>query len=212
VVFSCRRLGFVVAIEAMKTPPLADLSRNVVIGLALILTAGCATHKETPPPAPAPVHKHCPAKFSYHYVDSPHGFSLCLPKHLTKGDASSYGYPAGSALFTGFSVPAGTNLVTKKLIIVSGTDSDIQGATAWGHFSADGVTFTRQKALDGSAGHMTTYISYGWTHGGKVLHFDFQLFASNPAVFPPATRPAEYSLNAQLKYSEEIMSTFHRLH
>ena len=77
--------------------------------------------------------------------------------------------------------------------------------------TADGVTFTRTKELDGSAGHMTYVIIYTWTHGGKTLHFDFSLFTVNVNVYPPASRPAEFDFAKQVKYSEEIMKTFHRL-
>jgi hypothetical protein len=191
----------------MKSSPIP------LLGLALILISGCCSMKpktaSTPPPPPA-VHKRCPAEFPFHYVDSAHGFSLCLPKHLTKTDASSY--PAGSVMFTGFSVPAGTNLQSKKLIIVSGTDSNLQAATGWGHLTADGVTFKRMTAGDGSAGHMTTYLSYTWTEPSQVLHFDFQLYAVNPMVYPPATRPEEYNLGAQRAYANEVMDTFRKLH
>ncbi len=185
----------------MKKSPLT------LLGFALLLTAGCC-HMHVPA-TPPPAAKRCPAKFSYHYVDPAHGFSLCLPKHLTKTAAD--GYPAGSVTFTGFSVPAGTNLVTKKLIIVSGTDSNLQAATGWGHLTADGVTFQRMTAGDGSAGHMTTYLSYTWTQPSQTLHFDFQLYAVNPLVYPPATRPTVYDLSAQQAYANEVMHTF-RVH
>ena len=193
----------------MRTFSPAKLSRTVFMSLAVIVAAGCATQKEIPPPptpSPRPRHEHCPAKFSYHYIDSAHGFSICLPASVTKGDASAY--PAGSVLFNGFAVPAGTNLVTKKLIIVPGTDPDMQAGTANGTFVADGVTFTRMNAGDGSAGHLTQYIIYTWTHGGKTLHFDFSLFSANVNDFPASTRPAQFDLPAQVKFTEEVMKTF----
>jgi hypothetical protein len=79
------------------------LFRGFSAALAMILAGGCAA------PKASPAHDQCPAKFAYHYTDSTHGFSLCLPASVTKGDAS--GFPAGSVPFQGFAVPKGTNLV-----------------------------------------------------------------------------------------------------
>jgi hypothetical protein len=129
---------------------------------------------------------------------------------LTQGNAG--GYPTGTVLFNGFAVPAGTNLVSKRLIIVPGTDPDMQAGTADGHFTAGGVTFSRMQAGDGSAGHLTQFIIYTWTHGGKTLHFDFSLYSEDVNVFPPSSRPAQFNFAKQYKFTEEVMKTFHRLH
>jgi hypothetical protein len=199
----------------MRTLPPAKFFHRAVGGFAILGVAGCAVlfaptiPTETPAPL-APAHEHCPAKFSFHYVDSTHGFSLCLPAKVTKGDASSY--PSGSVLFNGFAVPKGTNLVTKRLIIVPGTDPDMQAGTADGSFVSDGVTFARMQAGDGSAGHLTQFIIYTWTHGGQTFHFDFSLYSANVNDFPASSRPLEFDLPAQVKFTEEVMKTFRRLH
>jgi hypothetical protein len=191
--------------KTMKTFSLLELSRYGFIGLMMAFGGGCASMHQKPQPPVA----HCPAKYSFHYVDSAHGYSLCLPAQAKKGDAS--GYPTGSVLFNGLPVPAGTNLESKQLIIVSGMDDNMQGSTAFGHLTVDGVTFQRVKASDGSAGHSTLHVIYTWTHNGKTLHFDFAHRAVNVLVFDPPNRPAEYDQAAQVKISEEIMHTFRRL-
>ncbi len=191
----------------MKASSPAVLCRFASACIATLLAAGCATRPPLPPP---PIQAHCPAKFSDHYVDTVHRFSLCLPAGLSKGDAGAY--PSGTVLFTGFAVPAGTNLEAKQLIIVPGTDPDMQGATPDGRLTADGVTFSRVQAGEGSAGHLTQYYIYTWTHGGKTLHFDFSLYSSNVNDYPPASRPAEFDLPAQVKFTREIMKTFRLLH
>jgi hypothetical protein len=174
------------------------LSRRACVGVIMILVTGCALHQQ------------CPSNLSDHYVDHTNGFSLCLPGSVTKGNAG--GYPSGSVLFTGFPVPQGTNLEEKRLAIVPGTDPDMQDATAGGHFTADGVTFTRSQAGDGSAGHLTQYIIYTWNHGGTPLHFGFSLYSVNVNVYPPSSRPAQFDFAAQLHSTEEVMSTFRRTH
>ncbi len=161
------------------------------------LFAGCALHEQ------------CPSDLSQHYVDHANGFSLCLPAGVTKGNAG--GYPSGSVVLTGFPVPPGTNLEQKRLAIVLGTDPDMQDATPDGHFTADGVTFRRDNAGEGSAGHLTQYIVYTWKHGGKKIHFDFSLYSVNVEVYPPSSRPAQFDLAAQKQSIEDVMKTFHRL-
>jgi hypothetical protein len=192
----------------MEMLPPAEFSRRAFIGLAMILAAGCACDKPSPP---QPGYPPCPSNFSQHYIDTARHFSLCLPASATESNNTG-GYPSGTVLFNGFAVPPGTNLEQKRLIIVPGTDPNMQGATPYGHFTADGVTFTRSQELDGSAGHMTTNIIYTWTQGGNTLDFDFSLYAVNPGVYPPSEQPAEYDLAAQVRFTEKIMGTFHRLH
>jgi len=192
----------------MNPPFFATLFRCVSVALIMMLASGCSALPWQKP------HHHaaqCPPQFSFHYVNAVRGFSLCLPAGVQQSNAS--GYPAGTVIFTGFAVPAGTNLESKKLLIVPGAYSDIiSSATAFGHFTADGVTFKRTKFGDGSAGHMDIHIIYTWTNGSKKLNFDFDLHSVNPGVYDPSNRPAEYNLNAQVKNTEEIMSTFKRLH
>ena len=88
--------------------------------------------------------------------------------------------------------------------------------TSWqvvpaGSLTADGVVFKRVKANEGSAGHSTLHVIYTWKKNGKVMHFDFTHYAVNVGNFDPPNRPAEYDQAAQIKMSEEIMSTFKRL-
>jgi hypothetical protein len=190
----------------MKAFPSAELFRRAALGVAILLLAGCATSNPTPLPADG----HCPANLPYHYVDPTHGFSLCLPGSVSQGNAG--GYPAGTVVFTGFAVPSGTNLEQKRLAIVPGTDPDMQDATLHGHFTADGVTFRRATAGEGSAGHLTQYFIYTWTHGGKKLHFDFSLYSVNVNVYPPNNRPAQFDLPAQIRSMDHIMRTFRRVY
>ena len=143
------------------------------------------------------------------YTDAALKFRLCLPKGLTK--QAPAGRAAGSVEFTGFAVPAGTNLESKTLVIVAGSYDEMQGAKAFGQFTAGGVTFRRVKADEGSAGHSTLHIIYTWKMDGKPVHFDFTHRAVNPGVFDPGKRPAVYDQAAQVKLTEEIMGTFTRL-
>jgi len=182
--------------KAMKTFSPADLFRHAGIAVAMILVSGCAMHEQ------------CPAKYSQHYVDTTHHFSLCLPSSATEGDAG--GYPSGSVLFNGFPVPAGTNLESKRLIIVPGTDPDMQDITADGHLTVDGVNFKRATGGEGSAGHVTQYIFYTWKHNGQKLHFEFSLYSANVLVYPPSTRPAQFNYPAQVQSIQEIMENFHQ--
>ena len=147
----------------------------------------------------------CPPDYSFNYVNRAHGFSLCLPAGVTKQSAT--GYPAGSILFTGFAVPPKTNLQSKQLVIVPGEYDMLKTATPFGHFSARNTTFERAKAADGSAGHSTMHIIYTWKHGKNALHFDFEDRSVNIYNFDLARRPAEYDRAAQIKATEQIMST-----
>jgi hypothetical protein len=76
----------------------------------------------------------------------------------------------------------------------------------------DGVTFRRATAGEGSAGHLDQYIVYTWKHGGKKLHFDFDLRSANVNDYPPSSRPAQFDYAAQVQSTEEIMRTFRLLH
>jgi hypothetical protein len=111
-----------------------------------------------------------------------------------------------STLFTGFAVPAKTNLESKDLIIVPGDYDMLEGAESFGRFTAGNVTFERAKFDEGSAGHLTLHVIYTWK--SKKLHFDFEHRSVNIYNFDPGQRPAEYSRDAQIKLTEQIMSTF----
>jgi len=190
----------------MKSFFLTDFSSHICIAVVLIMTTGCANDREKPS---YPVSDR-PAKSPFHYTDAAHGFSLCLPAKVKKGDASAY--PAGSVVFTGFAVPARTNLEVKQLIVVPGKYDMTQAATAFGHFTANGVSFERVKAEEGSAGHLTVHIIYAWKKGSREVHFDFAHRSVNIRNFDPSNRPAEYNRCIQIKITEEIMSTFKILH
>jgi len=82
----------------------------------------------------------------------------------------------------------------------------LKSAEGFGRFTAGNVTFERAKFEEGSAGHLTLHIIYTWK--GKKLHFDFQLRSVNVNNFDPSNRPAEYNRDAQIKLTEQIMSTF----
>jgi hypothetical protein len=168
-----------------------------LVALMLIWNSGCAT--SSPKPSP------CSSKYSFHYADAAHHFSLCLPAGLTKTATNT------SVTFTGFAVPAGTNLEAKTLVIVSGSYDFLQGATAAGSITADGVVLHRVQLDDGSAGHSTLHVIYTWKQGAKAVHFDFTHRAVNVGNFDPPNRPLEYDRAAQIKITEEIMSTFKRL-
>ena len=141
------------------------------------------------------------------YPDTAHGFRICIPRHLTRSGPA--GFSDGRVVFSGFVVPPGTTLQSKSLLIVPGSDADVQGAVPFGHFTAGGVTFQRTKLNDGSAGHTTLHITYLWTAaGGQQVYFDFTHYAVNPLVFDPGNRPANYNQSEQIKLTEEIMRTF----
>lgn len=178
----------------------------VCIAVGMTIITSRVTDGEKPPQSLS----ECPSKYSFHYADSIHGFSLCLPAKVKKGDASAYS--GVSVVFTGFAVPAKTNLKAKQLIIVPGKYDIIQSATAFGHFAAHGATFKRMKAEEGSAGHLTIHIIYIWRKGSQTVHFDFAHRSVNVANFDPSNRPAEYNRGTQIKITEEIMSTFKLLH
>ena len=172
------------------------------IAVAMTITTSRITDGEKPPQSLSD----CPSTYSFHYTDSVHGFSLCLPAKVKKGDATAY--PGGSVVFTGFAVPAKTNLEAKQLIIVPGKYDIIQSATAFGHFAAHGASFKRMKGEEGSAGHLTLHIIYTCRKGSHEVHFDFAHRSVNIANFDPSNRPTEYNRAAQIKITEQIMSTF----
>jgi hypothetical protein len=74
-------------------------------------------------------------------------------------------------MFTGFAVPANTNLRSKQLSIISGDYALLKSAEPFGQFTANGVTFKRAKFEEGSAGHLDLHVIYAPT--GRNLHFDF---------------------------------------
>lgn len=141
------------------------------------------------------------------YADAAHKFHLCVPGGLTRQGPT--GTANGRVVFSGFAVPTGTNLESKTLVIAPGSYVDMQGAAAFGEFTAGGVTFKRARLDDGSAGHSTLHIVYTWKTDGQPVHFDFTHRSVNPGVFDPGKRPAQYDRAAQL--TEEIMGTFARL-
>ena len=179
----------------------ATFRRCSRIAVASLLTAcccSCATSKQANRPSD------CPPQYSFAYINPAHDFRICLPPGIKHAVAD---YPKGSTLFTGFAVPAKTNLENKSLLIVSGDyDVFLKATEDFGRFTAGKVTFERQKFEEGSAGHLTLHIIYTWK--GKNLHFDFQLRSVNVNNFDPSTRPAEYDRGAQIKFTEQIMSAF----
>jgi len=197
----------------MNTTLLSKSARNITLASTLLLMAGCAAQKK-PAPAPPPHHpaptSQCPANLPKHIVSLTQGYAICLPANVHAGSAS--GLPAGSFVYTGFSVPAGTNLERKQLNIQPGSDDNLQSATPFGHLTAGGVTFQRMKEGDAGAGHREEHIIYIWTHAGKKLYFDFGLYSVNPGVFDPPNRPKEFNEPAQVHSTEEIMRTFSRVH
>jgi hypothetical protein len=148
----------------------------------------------------------CPPEYSFRYVDRSHGFEICLPAEIKRGVADD---PKGATQFTGFPVPPGTNLEKKNLIIVSGDYDLLENAQPLGQFTAHGVTFKRAKLEDASAGHLDWHIIY--TPAGKNLHFDFDHRSVNIYNFDPGRRPREYDRAAQIKITEQIMSTYRPL-
>jgi hypothetical protein len=149
---------------------------------------------------------YCPPEYPFEYFDRVHGFQICLPAGIKRGVADD---PKGATLFTGFTVPTKTNLEKKELIVVSGDYDFLKSAEPFGQFTANGVTFKRAKVEDGSAGHLDLHIIY--TPAGKNIHFDFDLRSVDIYVFDPGQRPTEYDRAAQIKITEQIMSTFRTL-
>jgi hypothetical protein len=178
----------------MKLPLFVNRSGLASIALLAILSAGCATSGSKP--------STCPPKYSYHYEDAARGFRLCLPTGLTKTVSGA------TTTFTGFAVPAGTNLQAKTLIVATGNYDLLQGANSPSTFTANGVALHRVLADEGSAGHSTLHVIYTWKKNGHSVHFDFTHRAVNVGNFDPPNRPQEYNQAAQIKLTEEIMSTF----
>jgi hypothetical protein len=174
--------------------------RCIRVAVALLLAAccSCATSKQS---NQSP---QCPPQYSFAYTDPARGFRICLPADVKRAVAD---YPKDSIVFTRFAVPAKTNLEKKSLLIVPGNyDNFLKSADAFGRFTVGSVTFERAKFEEGSAGHLTLHIIYTWKK--KNIHFDFEYFSVNVMNFDPANRPAEYNREAQIKFSEQIMSTF----
>lgn len=193
----------------MKPSLRSNSSRAIAIASAVILMAGCTPPKKAP--APTPISKHptptsqCPPKYPQHYANAALHYSICLPKNVTKGSVA--GLPAGSVEFEGFSVPAGTNLTSKRLIIHPGSEALLQSATPFGQFTtAGGVTLQRVKATDAGAGHQFLNIIYVWKHAGHQLNFVFEHRSVNAGIVGPP-EPAVYNEAAQVHITEEIMKT-----
>jgi hypothetical protein len=167
--------------------------RWLCIALALVSSAGAG----------------CPPEYPFQYLDRLHGFQICLPAEIKRGVTDDPSYPKGAVLFTGFAVPPKTNLDKKDLIIVSGDYDVLKSAEPFGQFTANGVTFKRAKFEDGHAGGLDLHVIY--TPKGKNLHFDFDLRSVNVNNFDPPNRPSEYNHAAQIKFTEQIMSTFSML-
>jgi hypothetical protein len=189
----------------MKARHLRKLWRPIYLALVVLLTAGCAGEANKT----AALSMHCPPKYSFHYADATRGFALCLPDGVKKADASAY--PAGSVLFSGFAVAKETNLKNKTLIIVPGNYQTIKDAAPLPDLTTNGVTFKRVKAEEGGAGHLVVHIIYTPEEGMKKVHFDFALRSVNVENFDSSDRPKKYSQAAQMRFTEEIMSTFKRL-
>ncbi len=173
--------------------------KKICAAVMLTMAAGCA-HGPNKQSKALP---DCPPQYSFAYADPAHGFRICLP---AEGKGAVADYPKDSTMFIGFAVPAKTNLKDKRLIIVAGDYELLKSAEGFGHFTAGNVTFERTKFEEGSAGHLTLHIIYTWKT--KNLHFDFQNRSVNVNNFDPPNRPAEYNRNAQIKLTEQIMSTF----
>jgi hypothetical protein len=183
--------------NSMLTKAMFRRCSRIAVTLLLTACCSCATSNQ------ANRSPDCPPQYSFVYIDAVHGFHICLPAGIKRAVAD---YPKGSTLFTGFAVPGKTNLENKSLLIVSGDYDMLKGAKQLGRFTADNVTFERTKFEEGSAGHLTLHIIYTWKR--KKLHFDFQLRSVNVNNFDPSNRPAEYDRDAQIKFTEQIISTF----
>jgi len=201
---------------------LAKSARHITLASALILIAGCAPTKKTPSPLPSPPRpsstSQCPPKYPQHFVDATQGYSICLPAnvHQTSTDQlhashSTDQFPADHVEFTGFSVPAGTNLTRKNLTVRPDEDEyNLQNSTPFGQLTVGGVTFQRMTGGEASLGHFDEHIVYLWTHAGKNLYFDFGLHSVQPGIIGPPM-PARFNEPAQVKITEEIMKTFRPL-
>lgn len=176
--------------------------KNSWLALTAALTACAASSTDHPTTTVG-----CPASLPFAYVDRAHGFRICLPTRLKKGVPEQS--PAGAVVFTGFAVPAKTNLESKQLFIIPGEYDMLKSAKPFGQFTANGVTFKRAKFEEGSAGHLDLHVIY--TPAGKNLHFDFNHHSVDVLNFDPSNRPAEYNRAAQIKFTEQIMSTFSML-
>lgn len=130
--------------------------KNTLLVLAAAVSASTAQSSDQPSGSGA-----CPASLSSAYIDQAQGFHICLPAGVNKETAESY--PAGSILFTGFALPAKTNLRSKQLVIVPAEYDALKGARPFGSFNVNGVTFRRVKFDEGSAGHSTLHIVYTWS-------------------------------------------------
>ena len=178
--------------------------KNIWLALAAALSA-CASESTDQ----SSISAGCPPSLPFAYVDQAHGFRICLPAGLTQETAQNY--VAGSAQFTGFALAPKTNLRSKQLLIVSGQYDLLKSAAPFGHFSANGITFERARFEEGSAGHLTLHIVYSWKHGNSAMNFDFEHRSVNIYNFDPPQRPAEYDRAAQIKITQQIMSTFRKL-
>jgi hypothetical protein len=176
--------------------------RKICAAALLAVTVGHAQCVTKQPGRP----DYCPTEYPFEYFDRVHGFQICLPAGIKRGVADD---PKGATLFTGFAVPAKTNLEKTELVVVSGDYDFLKSAEPFGQFTANGVRFTRAKVEDGSAGHLDLHIIY--TPTGKNIHFDFDLHSVDIYVFDPGQRPTEYDRAAQIKITEQIMSTFRTL-
>jgi hypothetical protein len=182
----------------------SSVVKNISLALAAALSA-CASESTDQSSMSAG----CPPSLPFAYVDRAHGFRICLPAGLRKEAPEDY--PERSVQFTGFALPRKTNLESKWLLIVSGDYDLLKAAAPFGHFKANSIVFERAKFDEGSAGHLTLHIIYSWKHGKSAVHFDFEHRLVNIYNFDPPQRPAEYDRAAQIKITEQIMSTFRKL-
>jgi hypothetical protein len=178
--------------------------KNLWLGLAAALSACAAQAADQ-----SSMSAGCAPSLPFAYVDRAHGFRICLPTGLTQ--ETTQNYLVGSVQFTGFALPPKTNLRSKQLLIVSGQYDLVKSAAPFGHFSANRITFERAKFEEGSAGHLTLHVIYTWKRGTNAVHFDFEHRSVNIYNFDPPQRPAEYDRAAQIKITEQIMSTFQKL-
>ncbi|HEV7404704.1 MAG TPA: hypothetical protein VGO11_17315 [Chthoniobacteraceae bacterium] len=176
--------------------------------IALTLFAGCAAPApENPTLRPCGATNSAGSGNSFHYQDPARGFSLCLPAGLKKTAGTG---PDQPVTFSGLAVPKGTNLETKTLVIASGKNDLVTGASAATSFKGGGLNFQRFIVEDGSAGHSTMHVIYAGHERGKDFYLDFTHRAVNVLNFDPPNRPKEYNRAAQIKLTEEIMSTFRK--
>ncbi len=159
--------------------------------LPFLLVLGCASSTHYPP------------RHMYQYWGGDGEYSLLFPAGVQKSAAAD-----GRVVFTGFKVPAGTNLEEKQVIVAPGKYALLRGAKAEGGISANAVYLKRAIVEEGSAGHSTLHIIYTWTNKGKSVHFDCTLRSVNVGNFDPANRPREYDRAAAMKWSESIAGSF----